>query len=50
VRFYTVKLFELIIPCVDQITKDKIKLSVKDLTNDEDADVKFFAAKFGTNN
>ena len=57
VRFFTIKLFEIVVVLVDNITKDKIKRweiflfifsVVKELTTDEDLDVKFFASKFNT--
>ena len=46
VRFYTIKVFKGLYPKMDSETRDKFKSMVKELQNDEDADVKFFANKF----
>ena len=45
VRFYTVKLVNEYIKQFDSSSKEKIKTLIRDLTKDEDNDVKFYASK-----
>ena len=46
VRFYTVKITKEKISKFDQNAKEKIKTLTKELCNDDDNDVKFYAQKF----
>ena len=45
VRFYTVKLVNEYVKQFDSSSKEKIKTMIRDLTKDEDNDVKFYASK-----
>ena len=49
VKFYTIKLIEKFYKNLDSSSKNKIDAAVKNLLNDEDPDVKYFAAKFTEN-
>jgi len=51
VRFFCIKILDDLLKYVDNSTKDgKIKPSIKELINDEDIDVKYFASKFISSN
>ena len=49
VKFYTIKLIEKFYKNLDSSSKNKIDAAIKNLLNDEDPDVKYFAAKFNEN-
>ena len=49
VKFYTIKLIEKFYKNLDSSSKNKIDAAIKNLLNDEDPDVKYFAAKFTEN-
>ena len=46
VKFYTIKLIEKLYKNLDSSSKSKLEGTIKGLINDEDPDVKYFAAKF----
>lgn len=46
VRFYTIKIIQSILAYFDGSTKEKIKIAVKELTSDDDLDVRFYATQY----